>query len=124
MAIATFGFVVLDCPDPRRLADFYGTLLGWSEEPGGDDDWIELTGPNGQGLAFQRVADHRPPEWPGSERPQQAHLDLNVPREQLDDAEARTLQLGATRLLGEAGDDRGFRVYADPAGHPFCLCRQ
>jgi len=27
-------------------------------------------------------------------------------------------------LLGqEIADDGGFRVYADPAGHPFCLCR-
>ncbi|MFD9792790.1 VOC family protein [Streptomyces sp. NPDC059070] len=117
--------VVLDCSDVRQLALFYGELLGgevnrpdrrWSV----DDDWATLHTPSGAVLAFQRVADHRPPRWPDPSRPQQFHLDLGVP--DLDSAEAAVLALGAT-LLDGASDGRGWRVYADPAGHPFCLVK-
>jgi hypothetical protein len=39
----------------------------------------------------------------------------------IDAAESRVLAVGAHRLDGD-GDN--WRVYADPAGHPFCLTRQ
>ena len=65
---------------------------------------------------FQQVGDYNPPRWPDPAHPQQAHLDLLV--DDLDAGEARALELGATRLDG--GGER-FRVFADPAGHPFCL---
>ncbi|BCL16107.1 hypothetical protein GCM10017556_38460 [Micromonospora sagamiensis] len=111
--------VVIDCPDPRALAAFYGELLGLSiAEEETDDDWVVLGGPPGQHprIAFQMAPDLRPPNWPDPERPQQFHLDVQV--DDVDAAEQRVLALGARRLPGE-GD--GFRVYADPAGHPFCL---
>jgi hypothetical protein len=54
--------------------------------------------------------------WPDPQSPQQMHIDVRV--EDIDAAEARPLELGARRL--EGGGDQ-FRVYADPAGHPFCL---
>jgi hypothetical protein len=63
--------------------------------------------------------DHIPPSRPDPERPQQLHLDVTVKADEIEDAEARVLALGARRL--EPGGP-GFRVYADPAGHPFCLC--
>jgi hypothetical protein len=47
------------------------------------------------------------------------HVDVLV--DDIDAGEAKVLALGATRLPGEG---RGFRVYADPAGHPFCLVRE
>ena len=50
------------------------------------------------------------------------HLDLWV--EDLQAAHEEVMSLGA-RLLRTADDpeaDEGFQVYADPAGHPFCLC--
>ncbi|MEV0331074.1 VOC family protein [Micromonospora echinospora] len=111
--------VVVDCPDPRALADFYAELLGLSiAEEESEDDWVVLGGPRGQypRIAFQSAPDLRPPAWPDPERPQQFHLDVQV--DDVDVAEQRVLALGARRLPGE-GDD--FRVYADPAGHPFCL---
>uniref|UniRef100_A0AAU2JK67 VOC family protein n=1 Tax=Streptomyces sp. NBC_00049 TaxID=2903617 RepID=A0AAU2JK67_9ACTN len=123
--IADLQCVVLDCPDPQPLAEFYRNVLGgtvnqpdprWSVDAG----WATLHAPSGQVLAFQRSADHRPPRWPDPARPQQFHLDFGVP--DLDRAQEQVLSLGATLL--EAGpDDRGWRVYADPAGHPFCLVR-
>ncbi|MCG8914218.1 VOC family protein [Actinokineospora sp. PR83] len=119
MSVPTFGTTVLDCPDPMALAGFYARLLDWAEpEPGQqqEDGWVNLNGPGGR-LSFQRVPDHTPPTWPKGERPQQLHLDLYV--DDLEAAHTRAVGLGA-RLLDDAPED--FRVYADPAGHPFCLC--
>jgi catechol 2,3-dioxygenase-like lactoylglutathione lyase family enzyme len=107
---------VVDCPDPRALAAFYTELTGLARDAD-NDDWVTI-GPRDAGwrLAFQRVEEYTPPEWPGQQVPQQFHLDIAV--DDVDAAEPKVLALGATRLPGE-GDD--FRVYADPAGHPFCL---
>ena len=62
--------------------------------------------------------DYRAPQWPGQEHPQQEHLDLWV--DDLDAAEVQVLALGATKHAVQPG--QSFRVYLDPAGHPFCLC--
>jgi len=115
-AIPRLGAVVLDCPDPRALAGFYARLLDWA--PARDeDDWARVEGPGGQELAFQLAPDYRPPTWPAPERPQMFHLDLLVG--DLDAAHDRAVELGATLLDRQPT----FRVYADPAGHPFCLCK-
>ncbi|MFG2562058.1 VOC family protein [Streptomyces sp. NPDC048496] len=118
MAVATLGAVVLDCPDPVALAGFYAGLLGGKVEDGGED-WVELTGGAATPLAFQAAPGFVPPRWPRPDGSQQFHLDLTVP--DLDAAEKEVLALGAT-VLDAADRERTFRVYADPAGHPFCLC--
>jgi len=121
MAIATLGVVVLDCPEPRKLADFYARVLGGKVE--GEGRWVEVTFESGgPRLAFQEAPGHVPPKWPSAEHSQQAHLDLDVPREELDAAEREVLALGAKLLQDDEGGKRDFRVYLDPAGHPFCLC--
>ncbi|MEU9555373.1 VOC family protein [Streptomyces fumanus] len=117
MAVAELGVVVLDCPDPRALAGFYAEVLGGSVE--GEGDWVDLKLPDGRALAFQAAPGFVPPRWPSPEHSQQFHLDLDVP--DLDEAEKAVLALGA-RPLDAEDRTRGFRVYADPAGHPFCLC--
>ncbi|MEV0939879.1 VOC family protein [Micromonospora wenchangensis] len=113
--------VAIDCPDPRALAAFYAELLGLplAEEDSDGNEWVVLGGPVGQQprLAFQQATDLVPPAWPDPARPQQFHLDVTV--DDIEVAEKAVLALGARRLPGE-GD--GFRVYADPVGHPFCLC--
>lgn len=116
MAIARFPSVVIDCPDPVALATFYGALLDWKVEasPG----WAEVRADYGQCFSFQPVADYTPPVWPDQELPQQMHLDVIV--DDLDAAEAAVLELGATRHPHQPGTS--FRVFLDPAGHPFCLC--
>lgn len=114
--------VALDCPDPVRLAEFYAELLGGQVVPDPDDpEWVELHGFEGTPLAFQRVDDYQPPEWPGQQLPQQMHLDFDV--DDLDAEEKRVLELGATLLerTDQLRPDAHWRVYADPAGHPFCL---
>lgn len=118
MALATLGAVVLDCPDPRALAGFYAGVLGGTVE--GDGDWVDLKVPGGPSLAFQAAAGFVPPEWPRADHnSQQFHLDLTV--DDMDAAEKEVLALGA-RPLDTADRSRTWRVYADPAGHPFCLC--
>jgi hypothetical protein len=86
---------VLDCPEPRALAASYPEVLG------------------------MRVTDApcAPPGWRDPAHPQQEHLDIRV--QDVDTAEQAVLALGASRL--DAAREDGFRVFADPAGHPFCL---
>lgn len=123
--IATLQCVVLDCADADELARFYQALLGGAvnqQDPRWllSDRWATLHTGSGLVLAFQRVDDHRPPKWPDPARPQQFHLDLGV--QDLAQAEEHVLNSGGTLL--DAGDgQRSWRVYADPAGHPFCLVR-
>ncbi|WP_335971146.1 MULTISPECIES: VOC family protein [Streptomycetaceae] len=119
--IGTLGAVVLDCPDPASLAAFYAELVGGTVDAE-DSTWVDLNREDGQRLSFQLAPAHRAPAWPDPERPQQFHLDIAVPREQMDTAEQQVLSLGATLLEGDQGGTRNWRVYADPAGHPFCLC--
>jgi predicted enzyme related to lactoylglutathione lyase len=123
--IGSLQCVVLDCPDVLELAGFYQALVGGAvNQPDArwalDDDWATLhTGD--RVLAFQRAAGHKPPTWPEGERPQQFHLDVGVT--DLDTAQEQVTALGA-RLLDPGPPERGWRVYADPAGHPFCLVRE
>lgn len=120
-ALAPLGAVVLDCPDPLALAEFYSALLGQPVADGSDGNWAALGGPSPQ-LAFQRVEQYRAPQWPDGS-PQQFHLDLEVTSYQ--PAHDQVIAMGATALdpvTPPQEGDRTFRVYADPAGHPFCLC--
>ncbi|MFZ3561535.1 VOC family protein [Streptomyces sp. BH055] len=122
MAVAEYSVVAVDCPDPAALAGFYAALLG-GEIKHDDEDWYDLYVPGGHRIAFQRAPGHRPPRWPHAEdNSQQLHLDFDVT--DMAAAESEALALGAMPLdLDDEDGRRGFRVYADPAGHPFCLCR-
>ncbi len=109
---------VLDCPDPRALASFYGQILGMQVNEDTDGDWVVIgREPGTRELAFQRADPYVPPKWPDPGHPQQEHLDIRV--DDVESAQRAVLELGATLLEGEKGT--GFRVFADPAGHPFCL---
>jgi len=113
--IGRLHHVVLDCPDPAALAAFYAELLGLPVTYR-SDDWVVVAGSAAaSGLAFQLVPGHRPPTWPDPAVPQQFHLDIMV--EDVTASGPRVLALGAVKLDGED-------VYADPAGHPFCLIRR
>ncbi|MEV6398748.1 VOC family protein [Streptomyces sp. NPDC051907] len=119
MPVATLGTVVLDCPDPVALGRFYASVLGGEIEDDGEG-WVDLKGAQGGvALSFQGAPGYVPPKWPAPDASQQFHLDLTV--EDLDAAEKDVLALGA-RVLDADDRARSWRVYADPAGHPFCLC--
>jgi len=115
MAIARFPSIVIDCPEPGTLAAFYGAMLDWKIDV--SDNWAEIRG-DGQCICFQPVQAYTPPVWPAQQIPQQMHLDVVV--DDLDAAEAAVLELGATKHEHQPGTS--FRVFLDPAGHPFCLC--
>ncbi|WP_328996003.1 VOC family protein [Kribbella sp. NBC_01245] len=114
--IGRMHHVVLDCPDPGALAGFYAELLGLAVTYR-SDDWVVIAADDrSSGVAFQLAPDHQPPRWGDPSAPQQYHLDVMVDDVAVADVQVR--ELGATRL--PAHDDRA-HIYADPAGHPFCL---
>jgi catechol 2,3-dioxygenase-like lactoylglutathione lyase family enzyme len=126
---------VLDTTDPRGLAEFYRALLGLRYRPGDEPpaagapdprgaDWLVLTDAQGvRKLAFQGVAALPRPTWPEGPYPQMLHLDLTVPTmADLRAQHARALELGATELYDRSADpEEALYVFADPAGHPFCV---
>lgn len=110
--------LVIDCPAPSELASFYESLLSLSRVEN-TADYVVLKSTTGtETVTFQRVAEFRSPQWLHPERPPQMHVDVMV--DDLDLAEAKVLALGATLLEG-SDKPIGYRVYADPVGHPFCL---
>jgi hypothetical protein len=127
--------VVLDTTDARSLAEFYRQLLGFVYRQGDDppptgqpdpngQDWLVIHHPNGSTrIAFQHVTELARSTWPQPSVPQQLHLDLSVPTtEALDAQHQRALDLGAALLYDRSEDPQEpLRVYADPAGHPFCI---
>ena len=114
--IGRLHHVVIDCPDPRALAEFYSELVGLPITYE-SEDWVVIARDDtSSGIAFQLADDLTPPRWLDPERPQQFHLDVMV--DDVKEAEDRVRALGARRL---DADDAARRVYADPSGHPFCL---
>lgn len=111
----------IEAPDPGALAAFYSQLVGWPtvhQEPG-----TAIIAPPQGGIyvVFQQSDDYVPPIWPpvdGGQRPMM-HFDFQVG--DLEDAVAEAVALGA-RLADDQFQDN-VRVLLDPAGHPFCLCR-
>ena len=113
---AQLDLAIFDAADIDRVGSFYAALTGW-EVVRKDPHRVGIRTPAGQEVEFQLAPDHVPPEWPGSERPQQFHLDLQV--DDPEAAAARAVELGATRLA----TGPSWITLADPAGHPFDLCR-
>lgn len=109
--IGRLHHTVLDCADPEALASFYAALLGLPVTYRSDDFVVVAASDTTSGLAFQLAPDHRPPTWPDPGVPQQVHFDVMV--EDVAEAGPLVLALGARKLAPG--------VYADPAGHPFCL---
>ena len=126
---------MLDTTDARGLAEFYRQLLGYEYRPGDGPppsgepdprgrDWLVLLGPGGTArLGFQQVDRLAPPTWPDDGVPQQLHLDLSVPTaEDLIQQRDRALGLGATLRYDRFDHPiEPLYVFADPAGHPFCI---
>jgi catechol 2,3-dioxygenase-like lactoylglutathione lyase family enzyme len=110
--------VVLDGPDPQKLARFYCELLGWKL---GDDDetWATAIGPGDTKLSFQLEPNYRSPSWPSETDKQQMQLHLDFRVDDLEAAHQHATSLGAT--LQDFQPQPDVRVYADPVGHIFCL---
>ncbi len=127
--------VVLDATNARAVAEFYRALLGFGYRTGDEapppgepdprgDDWLVLRDRTGDArIAVQHVAALQAATWPDPAVPQQLHLDLTVPNvEELARQRDRAMSLGAAMLQDRSGDpEEPLYVFADPAGHPFCI---
>jgi catechol 2,3-dioxygenase-like lactoylglutathione lyase family enzyme len=118
-AVGRLSGIALECTDPAALATFYGRLTGWPVVYA-DPDWYSIGEDRDAGfhLSFQRSPGHQAPTWPDPASSMQFHLHLRV--DDLDAAERMVLALGGTRFEHQPNPDHS-RVFADPAGHPFCL---
>jgi hypothetical protein len=115
MPVGRLHHLIVDCPDPMAEARFWSGVLGDPITYADEDFVVVSAGTTTSGLAFQRAADLIPPTWPQPAVPQQMHLDVMV--DDRETAAEAVLALGARRLPGD-------HVYADPAGHPFCLIKR
>lgn len=111
--------VAFDAADLSTESTFWARVLGGTVDP--EDDWHMVYVDGEPRVGVQLAPDHVPPEWPDGE-PQQIHLDLWV--DDIASAHEEVMAAGATLLkpVDETKPDDLFQVYADPAGHPFCLC--
>jgi predicted enzyme related to lactoylglutathione lyase len=119
--IANLALVALDCADPHALAAFYIHIVGGRiKQESATDEWVRLQTGSGCDIGFQRDVNHQRPDWPVG-LPQQAHLDFDVA--DLDAAEREVLAIGATKASVQPTPDE-WRVFIDPAGHPFCFVKR
>src|SRR3954471_17500273 len=111
--------IALECTAPAAPAAFYSRLSGCPMVYT-SADWYSVgeSRDTALHLSFQRAPGHRPPTWPDPASSMQFHLHFRV--DDLDAGEALVLSMGGTKLDEQPGN----RVFADPAGHPFCLCRR
>jgi catechol 2,3-dioxygenase-like lactoylglutathione lyase family enzyme len=112
---------VFDAADLAQESAFWAGVLGGTVNA--DDDWHMVMVDGNPRIGVQLVEHHVPPDWPNGTPPQQIHLDVWV--DDIDAAHAEVIALGAKLLQPAKGDPEAsdsFQVYADPAGHPFCLC--
>jgi hypothetical protein len=112
--------VVFDAADLHAESSFWASVLGGRVVA--EDDWHSVVDADGVWrMGIQLAPDHVAPQWPDGDQQQQVHLDLHV--EDPIAAHDEVIALGA-RLLQPAEDlssPEGHQVYADPAGHPFCI---
>lgn len=116
LVIGRLHHLIIDTADPAGLASFYSALLGLPVTYSSEDFVVVAASDRSSGLGFQLAPGHRPPTWPDDAVPQQMHLDVMV--DNVAEAAELAVAIGARRLgSGEPGP----AVFADPAGHPFCL---
>lgn len=119
MSLARLALTALDCADPAPLAEFWAALLDGKVII--STDTLAVVKTDHMLIGAVQAPGYQPPTWPGGASPNRIHLDLAV--RDLDEAEAEALRLGARRAEEQPAPDR-WRVYLDPAGHPFCLTTQ
>lgn len=119
MAVGRLTQLILECDDAERLARFWQEVLDLPD-PEGDSDWLTLRWEPVGRFSFHRVPGYQPPPWPGELGEHHVHFDLLV--NDLGDASLAVEGAGA-RPLSEVMNPgpKAWRIYADPAGHPFCL---
>ena len=112
--------VIIDVAELEPESAFWHRLLGGSIAKTATHHFLRIDG--FPAFVIQLAPGHVPPEWPEGNS-QQMHVDLTT--DNLADADRLALEAGARRLHPTGDVDpasqKGGRVYASPAGHPFCL---
>jgi catechol 2,3-dioxygenase-like lactoylglutathione lyase family enzyme len=112
----------IEAPDPGALAAFYSELLGWPVAHAEPATAIVKPPQDSVFLVFQLAEDYAPPVWPPAPGEQRTMMHLDFQVEDLDAAVADAVALGARVAEFQPRDN--VRVLLDPAGRPFCLCRE
>lgn len=114
----TLSSVIIDAGEIEPESTFWHRLLGGSIHRTSTHHFIQA--PGFPVIVVQSALGHIAPDWPEG-APQQIHLDFRV--DDLVDADRTATTAGALRLrpTGDVTESSGGRVYASPAGHPFCL---
>ena len=119
------GAIVIDSNNSEALSEFYQRLLGWTKEIQffEDEKWIIVKSTDGEGtpLVFQQVDNYKEPKWPSADGLQQQmmHLDFYVKADDFDSEVEHAISCGA--ILSEIQLSESWKVFIDPAGHPFCI---
>jgi predicted enzyme related to lactoylglutathione lyase len=107
--------LVIDCNDPRRVADFWAQVLGWKVQEAKGSLWMSESGapfPD-----FLLVFGQVPETKSGKNR---LHIDVSPVGCDRDAEVARLEALGAQRVDIGQGDEPWI-VLADPEGNEFCV---
>ena len=122
-----FSEVVVDCHDPRRLAEFWSEVLGYEIIDDSEDGIVEIAGEEQTPEAMRRGI--VPPTILFAVVPEEKtvknrlHIDLRpVDRTSAEEVE-RILALGARRVDVGQGE-QSWTVLADPEGNEFCVLRE
>ncbi|MFG1894327.1 VOC family protein [Micromonospora zamorensis] len=112
--------IIIDAADVDSESTFWHRLLGGSITKTENHHFLAVDG--FPAVVIQRAPGHVPPAWP-QDGTQQLHVDLAT--DDLASADRAALEAGARRLRptddADLATHQGIRVYASPAGHPFCL---
>lgn len=115
------GNVMVDCDDERKLQKFYAELLGW--------EMCELFArpavKSSTGLVFLFIEepDYLRPIWPEINGMQQKQMHFDFQVDDVLEMVKKAEELGAMKASVQFGNE-DFITMIDPAGHPFCLCRE
>jgi predicted enzyme related to lactoylglutathione lyase len=109
--------VVIDCRDPKALAEFWAPTLGYKDAGWPHEPYVVLIGEKGLDgplLLLQGVDEPKQ----GKNR---VHIDVYTA--DINDEADRLVALGA-RKLSDPYDEHDARwiVMADPEGNEFCVC--
>jgi uncharacterized protein YndB with AHSA1/START domain len=110
-----YSGTTVDCADAGALADFYAELTGGAVIVR-QEHWALIRTDDGE-IAFQATPGYQPPVWPDPAASIQMHLDFYV----TDRAATERVALGLGAIKFEYQPNDHCTVFADPAGHAFCL---
>ena len=107
--------VIIDCNNPRRVADFWAAVLGWDVQEADDTYWMSQSGAPFPDLLLVFVP---VPEVKTVKN--RLHIDVSPVGCERDEEVARLESLGATRVDVGQGE-QGWVVLGDPEGNEFCV---